>query len=230
MRQFAISDIHGCAKTFQALLEQIKLQPEDELYLLGDFINRGPDSKGVIDHIWKLQEAGFQLFCLRGNHEQMLLSAIAHPSPYDPPFPEFMRSFGIKKEEELPQAYVDWLLALPYYYEIGKFIFVHAGLSFDGMLPLEDLDPMLWTRDWYAELDRKWLGQRMIIHGHTPTHRTEILFQSKALAELPILCIDAGCSHIHRLGMGHLCAVNLGTKELFFQENIDMGTFSSYAS
>jgi len=51
MKKFAISDIHGCAKTFKALLKKINFSKEDELYLLGDYIDRGPDSKGVIDYI-----------------------------------------------------------------------------------------------------------------------------------------------------------------------------------
>lgn len=58
MRKFTISDIHGCAKTFKALLNRISFSKEDELYLLGDYIDRGPDSRGVIDHIWHLQKTG----------------------------------------------------------------------------------------------------------------------------------------------------------------------------
>ncbi|MFT5168289.1 MAG: serine/threonine protein phosphatase 1, partial [Saprospiraceae bacterium] len=64
MKQYAISDIHGCAKTFKALLEQISFSKEDVLYLLGDYVDRGPDSKGVIDHIWQLQSEGYTVFCL----------------------------------------------------------------------------------------------------------------------------------------------------------------------
>jgi fructose-1,6-bisphosphatase len=58
LRQFAISDIHGHLKTFQALLKRIDFTVHDELYLLGDFIDRGPDSKGVIDHIEELRATG----------------------------------------------------------------------------------------------------------------------------------------------------------------------------
>ncbi|MEL6721291.1 MAG: metallophosphoesterase, partial [Bacteroidota bacterium] len=56
MAKYAISDIHGCSKSFQALLEKINFSPKDELYLLGDYIDRGPDSKGVIDHVLSLKE------------------------------------------------------------------------------------------------------------------------------------------------------------------------------
>jgi serine/threonine protein phosphatase 1 len=61
MRRFAISDIHGCVQTFQDLLLSIKLSEEDELYLLGDYIDRGPDSQGVLDTIFDLRDAGFKV-------------------------------------------------------------------------------------------------------------------------------------------------------------------------
>ena len=54
-RRFAISDIHGCSMTFEALLSQIHLKKEDQLFLLGDYVNRGPDSAGVIDKILELK-------------------------------------------------------------------------------------------------------------------------------------------------------------------------------
>jgi len=75
MRQFAIADIHGHLKTFKALLREINFTVFDELFLLGDFIDRGPDSKGVIDYIEELKQTGYTVYCLRGNHEQLCLDA-----------------------------------------------------------------------------------------------------------------------------------------------------------
>ena len=80
MHKYAISDIHGCSETFNALLEKIGLNKSDELYLLGDYIDRGPDSRGVIDTILRLQEEGYQIHCLRGNHEQMLEDQLHYPN------------------------------------------------------------------------------------------------------------------------------------------------------
>jgi len=77
MRQIAISDIHGCARTFQALLDKIQLSTNDQLYLLGDYIDRGPDSKGVIDTILGLINAGYRVQTLMGNHEKMRWIATA---------------------------------------------------------------------------------------------------------------------------------------------------------
>jgi serine/threonine protein phosphatase 1 len=72
---WAISNIHGCYHTFKALLEKIGLCKEDELYLLGDYIDRGPGSKEVLDLILKLKSENFNIQCLLGNHEIMLFHA-----------------------------------------------------------------------------------------------------------------------------------------------------------
>lgn len=79
MPQYAITDLHGCARTFRALLDKIRFSKEDELYLLGDYINRGPDSKGVIDHILELRESGHTVHCLRGNHQRRFFSVGQQP-------------------------------------------------------------------------------------------------------------------------------------------------------
>lgn len=76
MKKYAITDIHGCNKTFQALLDKIAFTTADALYLLGDYIDRGPDSKGVFDTIFNLQETGHSVHCLRGNHEAMFLDSL----------------------------------------------------------------------------------------------------------------------------------------------------------
>lgn len=106
MRRFAISDIHGCLRSFRALLEEINFSKEDTLYLLGDYIDRGPDSKGVIDHIWKLQKEGYTVHCLRGNHEQMLLNEISSPNNYFDGESETLRSFGVKQNLNIPRQYL----------------------------------------------------------------------------------------------------------------------------
>ena len=72
-RQLLIGDIHGCSTTFKALIRKIDLQKNDQLILLGDLINKGPDSKGVLDYIIALKEEGFEVYALRGNMESMLL-------------------------------------------------------------------------------------------------------------------------------------------------------------
>lgn len=74
MRHLAIGDIHGCSRALDALLAVVKPRPDDLLITLGDYVNRGPDSRGVVERLVSLHRAG-HLIALTGNHEQMMLEA-----------------------------------------------------------------------------------------------------------------------------------------------------------
>lgn len=225
MRRFAISDIHGCAQTFTALLQRIDLQPEDALFLLGDYIDRGPDSRGVLDRIFNLKEKGHAVYCLRGNHEQLLLNALSDPAHLER-FAlngglETMLSFRAMRPEQIPAPYLDFIADLPHYLEIPGYILVHAGLRFGKEGPLSHLHDMIWIRNWHEDIHYDWLGARRILHGHTPIEKEAILQQAAHLETARFLDIDAGCVYTSRPGMGHLCAFDLDSGELFFQENIE---------
>src|SRR5438128_1319674 len=73
MRTLAIGDIHGCLRAFDALLEEVDPQPGDVLVILGDYVDRGPDSKGVLDRMLALGER-CRCLPLKGNHELMMLA------------------------------------------------------------------------------------------------------------------------------------------------------------
>lgn len=226
-RKIFIGDIHGCLATFQALLKQIDLTREtDALYLLGDYVDRGPHSKGVIDEIEGLKKKGYKIFPLRGNHEQILISdhhAETIKGWHDMADEELKNSFGIENLTELPIEYIDFCKSLPYYILDDDFIAVHAGINFSFENPLENLEDLIWIRDWYGDVNYNWLQKRKIIHGHTPLTRQEIEEQFKRFDEKQILNIDCGVyiskSKIH--GLGNLCAFDLTNKKLYFQENIE---------
>ena len=86
-RRIVIGDIHGCNKTFKKLLfEVLAISSEDKIYVLGDFVDRGPDSIGVINTILELKENAYHIYCLRGNHEQLMIDSCllyTSPSPRD---------------------------------------------------------------------------------------------------------------------------------------------------
>ena len=223
-RKFAISDIHGCYKTFNALLNKIDFSEDDELYLLGDYVDRGPDSKSLIDFIMGLQEKGYQVCCMRGNHEELLLSGFSDPQIlslwYRNGGLQTLESFQVESLFDIPQKYIDWFNALHYFHELDEYILVHAGLNFLADDPLTDREAMLWIRRWYAQIDYAWLSDRIIIHGHTPTHFSNILEYYNNLAENRHLVIDGGCVYKER-GLGDLIAFEMGEKELFVQRNVD---------
>ena len=226
MKKYAISDIHGCAKTFQQLLRKITLSKEDELYLLGDYIDRGPDSKGVIDTIWQLQADGYQVHCLRGNHEQMLLDCEQTEIKFllweRNGGTATMKSFNTRLVSKIPTKYTDWMHSIPYYFEVDQYILVHAGFRFDMPNPLEEKKSMLWERNWYHRINTHWLNDRIIIHGHTPTIKEEIIKMRINVQKLRVLDIDNGCCFFPRAGYGALCAVELQNLNFTFQPNIDM--------
>lgn len=221
MSRFAISDIHGCVQTFKALLDRISFSKEDVLYLLGDYIDRGPDSRGVIDHIWNLQKNGYTVHCLRGNHEQMLLDELAEKEIWYNGEKATLNSFQVKSNREIPKPYIEWMDALPYFFSLEDYILVHAGLNFRSKSPLEDPYEMIWIRHWYEDIDKEWLGDRIIVHGHTPTQQLVLKRSINELWKIPAIDIDAGCA-FESFGLGNLCALNLDTKKLTFHANVDV--------
>ncbi|MDX1909179.1 MAG: metallophosphoesterase family protein [Bacteroidia bacterium] len=240
MRQIAISDIHGCIASLRALVEhQLQLRQDDKLYLLGDYIDRGPNSRGVLDYIMQLQQSGYDVTCLRGNHEQMMLDAVANPREvgqwiYNGGY-EALTSFGTDDVTQIPEKYINFLHQLPFYAETDTYILVHAGLNFTGTQkdvqkddflwrmhnPLRDTESMLWIRYWYDEIDWNWLKKRIIVHGHTPIEQDEILDMFEVLEEDQVIDIDNGCFAKLTPGLGKLCAFDMSRRMLFFQENID---------
>ena len=227
MRNIAISDIHGCAKTFRYLVqERVKLQLSDQLFLLGDYIDRGPDSKGVIDFIFELKDKGYQVTCLKGNHELMLLDSLEEASYWKDVWLKnggdtTLGSFGVEETAEIPQVYLDFFRELLFYHEVDRHILVHAGLNFKAVDPLIDREAMMWARRWEKDIDYFWLMNRKIIYGHSPKIKSQIETGFRMIGHRKYLCIDAGCVYTERPGFGHLCAYDFTNNQLYFCSNKD---------
>jgi serine/threonine protein phosphatase 1 len=222
-RRFVIPDIHGCERTFSHLLKDvIRLQKTDTLYLLGDTIDRGPRSKGVIDTILNLQAEGYEVHPLRGNHEDMFLKSCRDRSYFHLWMLNgghtTLASFGVEDGCEIPLPYRSFIESWPYFIELADFILVHAGLNFRIDNPLTDTEAMLWSRDLI--IDKRLLGGRKLIGGHTPFNREEI---RHSLTRDRIL-LDNGCVYSGEAGMGSLTALELNAMTLYFQENIDISS------
>jgi len=217
MRRFAISDIHACYHTFQSLLAEIGLNKKDQLFILGDLINKGTYSKQVIDLIWSLQDQGYQVQVLKGNHEQYLLdsSYLTPPSERKRAFVPslFLKSFGLNSLDEVPGRYLEWMQALPNYIILPDYILVHAGLNFSQSNPLEDYRSMQTIRSWYDDLDRDYLSGKVVVHGHTPTVLSTIQLSLSRLEEVPAINIDNGAV-FPDMGLGHLVALDLDQRVL----------------
>jgi len=219
-RTFVIGDIHGCAATLRRLVDgTLHPIPDDHIYLLGDLIDRGPDSKGVLDFIFELRGRGLSVSSVRGNHEEMCLQA-GDDQYYLGLWAAngglaTLESFQADGPGDIPHPYRAFLGSLPYYILLDDFVIVHAGLNFDPPGPFDDTSAMLWTRSPFV--DRQRIGGRRLICGHTPVPRTLLeasLFSSKIM-------LDNGCVFGERLEMGCLAALELESMTVQYQENID---------
>ena len=214
MNRYLISDIHGCLNTMEAMLDKLAFSTSDELYIIGDCLDKGPDSKGVVDRLFALKASGYKIKCTRGNHEELILRDIDTPD-FTFHVPETWASFNIKSFSELHPRYVKWMRSLPLYLELDDAILVHAGLNFSMPDPYWDKQALLFIRNWYRTIDRNWLGDRFIVHGHTPVDQDSIKYMLKNLDRDRVIDIDNGCV-LSFPGMGRLCALNLTNRELTF--------------
>jgi serine/threonine protein phosphatase 1 len=225
-RRLVIPDIHGCSQTFKALLQKISLTQNDTLFLLGDYIDRGPDSSGVIEYILSLQSDGYDIRPLRGNHEQEIIEASGE---YDTPtFKFYVRRFKsldlLNSEGKIKKSYFDFMNNLPYYFELADYYLVHGALNFEKDDPFEDKRQLLVLRSHVYNSEKA--GNRRIVFGHQPTYLKDIrqAIENKA----PLIPLDNGCVYTkpHKIydytRLGNLVCFNLDSFELIVQKNIDM--------
>jgi len=237
-KQWVIPDIHGCARTLTALVEQ-KIVPDasDTLIFIGDYIDRGPDSKGVIDYLIKLGQSEIATVCLLGNHEEAILHAYHKEVKLNKKFSLFpkknkplkfwlgiggettLESFGVKKVSHIPEHYFEWIRNLQLYYLSENYVVVHAGLNFEAEDPFLDIEAMTKVRDFKVDFDKT--GNRKIIHGHVQLS-LDFIKSTIADSNTPFIGLDNGCVHRKRIGMGNLLALELSTLEIRIQPNIDV--------
>ena len=230
-RRFAIGDIHGCLKTLRTLIEnEIHLLKDDKVFFIGDFIDRGPDSKGVLDYTASLIRDGYNIQSVKGNHEEMLLESLI-----DERFlagwlyngaEATLNSFGIDpglfvttdSVKKIHQKYIDQLEKLPYYIELQDFIIVHAGFNYYMQNPYDDNMAMVWSRDMQFDAEKS--AGRSVIHGHTPVS-LETIKKQVSNPDPGLINIDGGCVYTNYPDLGKLVALNLDTREIICQRNIE---------
>lgn len=221
--RYAIGDIHGGSKTFWALLERIGLRHGDLVFLLGDYVDRGNDSEGVLDALIGLMESGYDLRPVRGNHDDMMLRCITDDHDmYSSVWMETwgkrtLASFGVEHPGLLPERYRALLQSMPYLRQEEDFVFVHAGLDMKVEDPLTQSDPkgMIWGD--VLRVDPVKLGGRKLISGH--------IIRPLALIEESLstgrIYLDNGAFTGLRPDMGNLVALNLDEMSLTVQPWLD---------
>ena len=216
-RLFAIGDIHGCFDSLKELVEnKIQLQKNDKLILLGDYIDRGDKSKAVVDFIMDLQETGFDVIPLMGNHEAMLLDAYEDEMNISKWIQnggnETLKSFEINSVNDIESKYIEFFRGLSYYYAYENFLFVHAGFNDNLLNPFTDYYSMLWKcSETYTN---PLLSDKTIVHGHCVT--TGMLCDDNIRKWTGVINLDTGCVYGNKKGFGRLTALELTTRSIHF--------------
>lgn len=180
-RTYAIADLHGRYDLLEAALERIEASPSGgTIVFLGDYVDRGPQSREVIERLLAgPTQPGWKWVCLKGNHEDMMVGAIRG---------EYEESWWLGNGGShtlasyddcmVPAEHVDWMDGLPRCYADGMRVFVHAGL--DETIPFDEQteQTMLWSR---VPRDRDYtcrLGY--VVHGHTPFEDGPVILNGRA--------------------------------------------------
>ena len=214
MKIFSIGDIHGCSKQLASLHDKIFNQlsfnkKNDLLVYLGDYIDRGPNAKGVINRILELQKEKVNSIFLMGNHEQIMIDFVFNKinnlrywlnlgtdqtfKSYKIEIAEFIKD-GFEDDKmdklrnvllnKLSNEHIHFLKNLKLSHSMGKYLFVHAGINPEKTLKDQDKMDFLWTRSDQF-FDKNFKFEQIIIHGHTP---------EKEVINLPYrINIDTGC-------------------------------------
>ncbi|HZS48689.1 MAG TPA: metallophosphoesterase [Blastocatellia bacterium] len=223
MRTFVIGDVHGRLWLLKQLIEGSGIDTKnDKIVFLGDLIDRGENSPGVVEYVTKLKSENPNVITLRGNHEQMLLDFIdntdmswLHPSNGGA---RTLAQYGSPVEGDdgftnlkIPSHHIDYFRSTIFFHEDKDAIYVHAGLTLGVHPSKEDPRKLLWSRnqEFYDYYDGK-----LCIFGHTPTrcikngtfrHAHDIFVGRKAIGidtgyrdDDPLSCIEIGTLTVYQ--------------------------------
>jgi serine/threonine protein phosphatase 1 len=171
---YAIGDIHGSLRKLRVLMARCRRHAAGRpatFVFLGDYIDRGAESAGVVRYLIALQSRlQDRVVALKGNHEDFALGVIDAGTQAEHWLSQgggaTLQSYGVDDARALPRDHVDWWRSLPLRHDDGRRFFVHAGVRPGRPLDAQDEYDMLWIREPFLS-DRRDYG-RLIVHGHTP--------------------------------------------------------------
>ena len=196
-RVLVVGDIHGCAAELEVLLEGVPLAAGDTLACLGDYCDRGPDTRRVIELLLdREQYAGLATVFLRGNHEDMWLGYLGRDGHWGEAWmanggDKAVASYGLTEHctpaellAAMPKSHVDFIDRLRLYHDTPTHLLVHAGIDPHRPLAEQDSEDLLWIREPFLDSSHG-LG-RTVVFGHTPAREIRL--------DLPYkIGIDTGC-------------------------------------
>lgn len=172
IKTIVIGDIHGCYTELKDLITSLETDGKynkdtDKLIFLGDYIDRGDNSKLVIEFIRNLQKDNNNVIALMGNHEDMILDyfyGIDNCWTYNG-HTETLKSYEGFNEQLIED--IEWIRNLPLYHEDEHFIYVHAGIDVDKTMQEQNKNTLLWIREPFIMNKKKY--SKRVVFGHTPT-------------------------------------------------------------
>jgi serine/threonine protein phosphatase 1 len=206
-RTIAIGDVHGCLAALETLLAAVKPRPADTLVLLGDYIDRGPDTRGVIQRLLRLRRE-CHLIRLLGNHDEMLLQLCDGQTEIFAGWLQFggsatLQSYGTTRPEEIPAEHIAFLRSCRLWHESERHFYVHANYLAELPLDAQPRETLLWESLKTRQPGPHCSGKTGIV-GHASQKSGEIL-------DLGYLkCIDTWC-----YGGGWLTALDVNTGQVW---------------
>ena len=205
-RTIAIGDIHGCAAALKTLVDTIQPTEWDKIVTLGDYVDRGPDSRGVIDQLLELSQRCV-LVPLIGNHEVMMLESLDQGGErfewwQECGGRETVESYG-GSLRQVPEVHQDFLRGLHDFYETERHIFVHANYDYDLPMDAQLRNRTLWEHIHFHEPAPHQSG-KIVFVGHTPQKSGDILDLGH------LVCIDTACA----VG-GFLTALDVNSRQIW---------------
>ncbi|MBE9159207.1 serine/threonine protein phosphatase [Nodosilinea sp. LEGE 06152] len=195
-RRIFIGDIHGHYDGLQRLWDAIAPETDDEIYCVGDLIDRGPKSADVVDFVRR-----HATNCVRGNHEQLILDTFVDGKINPPTLQGWIFSGGqatltsYHGSASTLEDHLDWLRQLPLYIDLGDLWLVHAGVN--PMLPIAEQSSyeMCWIRETFHSSLTPFFSDKLIITGHTITFTFPGVDPGQIVAGRGWIDIDTGVYH-----------------------------------
>jgi serine/threonine protein phosphatase 1 len=214
-RRVVIGDVHGHYEALMLLLEEIAPTSNDQIYFLGDLIDRGPHSSQVVDFV---KQNNYP--CVLGNHEQMLLSLAVSKEIGTQTRDTWLYSGGHAtlasyKNATIPQEHLKWFQDLPIYLDLGDIWLAHAGIDPSKTLAEQTASQLCWIRDPFHSMEEPYFPDKTIVVGHTITFTLPDVEPGKLAQGRGWIDIDTGAYHPRS---GWLTGLDL-THKLVYQAN-----------
>ncbi|MFD0916165.1 metallophosphoesterase family protein [Pseudahrensia aquimaris] len=220
MRLYAVGDVHGCLKQLNRVIAAIEADrekrpaPKSGIIFLGDYLDRGPESKGVVTRLIHLMARDKSVLCLAGNHDLALQKFLDFPLDTGENYfsnggASTLRSYGVRvprppftkrevkeivayAQQLIPVNHLHFFATLPHGAEYGDYFFCHAGIRPGVALDKQSPEDLMWIRRDF--LDYKKPLEKVVVHGHTPRddvefHKNRISVDTRCFASGKLSCV-----------------------------------------